>query len=77
MSASPDSHAAGPTSSKGNGTKEAGRPTGPKRRVSRTQRLRTAPALQGQNLWYALLVVWMLILLGQLWYERTQVTPIP
>ena len=50
---------------------------GPKRQASLKQRLRKPFALRGQNLWYAIMAVWMLSLLGQLWYESTQVAPIP
>jgi cell division protease FtsH len=32
---------------------------------------------QGWNLWYVILGVWMVVLLGQLWYESTQVAPMP
>ena len=50
---------------------------GPKRQASLKQRLRKPFALRGQNLWYAIMAVWMLSLLGQLWYESTQVAPSP
>jgi cell division protease FtsH len=32
---------------------------------------------RGWSLWYLVLGVWMLFVLGQLWYESTQVAPIP
>ena len=40
-------------------------------------RLRSQFAPQGWNLWYVMLGAWMLILVGQLWYESTQVAGIP
>jgi cell division protease FtsH len=52
-------------------------PDGPKRAASPTNRLRNRLAPQGWNLWYVFLGGWMLFLLGQLWYENTQVVAIP
>jgi len=50
---------------------------GPTRDESPTRRLRNQLTSQGWNLWYVLLGVWMVLLLGQLWYENTQVAAIP
>jgi hypothetical protein len=52
-------------------------PDGPKRDASPRNRLRSRLASRGWNLWYLILGVWMLFLLGQLWYENTQVATIP
>ena len=52
-------------------------PDSPKREASRWNRLRSRLASRGWNLWYVILGVWMLFLVGQLWYESTQVAPIP
>jgi cell division protease FtsH len=40
-------------------------------------RLGSSLTPRGWNLWYAIMGVWLLFLLGQLWYEQTQVTSIP
>jgi cell division protease FtsH len=52
-------------------------PDGPKREASPTNRLRSRLVLRGWNLWYVMLGVWMLFLLGQSWYKSTQVAAIP
>ncbi len=52
-------------------------PDGPKSEASRWNRLRSGLASRGWNLWYVILGVWLLFLLGQLWYENTQVASIP
>jgi cell division protease FtsH len=51
-------------------------PDGPKRDASRMERLRGRLPSPGRNLWYVVLGAWMLFMLGQLWYESTQVPPI-
>jgi cell division protease FtsH len=56
------------------GPKREGRPT---REASPANRLRSRLAPPGWNLWYVLLGLWMLFLVGQLWFESTQVTAIP
>jgi cell division protease FtsH len=52
-------------------------PDGPKREASPANRLRSRLASRGWNLWYVILGIWMLFLLGQLWYGSTQVASIP
>jgi len=39
--------------------------------------LQFLPASGGLNLWYALLGVWLIFIVGQLWFDRTQVATIP
>ena len=48
-----------------------------KRDASPLDRLRGRLPPQGWNVWYLILGAWLLFLLGQLWYESTQVAPIP
>jgi len=57
----------------GGASREGVPPGGPKRETSPTDRLRDQLASRGWNFWYGLLAVWMLFLLGQVWYESTQV----
>ena len=52
-------------------------PDGPKREASPTNRLRNRLVSRGWNLWYVMLGVWILFLVGQFWYESTQVAAIP
>jgi cell division protease FtsH len=52
-------------------------PDGPNDEAPLRNRLRTRLELRGWNLWYVMLGAWMLIMLGQLWYESTQVASIP
>jgi len=52
-------------------------PDGPKRETSPTNRLRNRLAPRGWKLWYLMLGVWLLFLVGQFWYESTQVAAIP
>ena len=42
-----------------------------------TNRLRTSLEFRGWNPWYLMMGVWLLIILGQSWYEHTQVATIP
>jgi cell division protease FtsH len=53
------------------------KPDGPKGEAPPSNRLRSRFVSQRWNLWYVMLIVWMLFLLGQLWYASTQVVPIP
>jgi cell division protease FtsH len=77
MSPSPDPSGPGPTPPKGDSSNEAVRPDGPKREASPGNRLRSRLVSRGWNLWYVMLGVWMLFLVGQFWYESTQVAAIP
>jgi len=77
VSASPDPSSRGPTLPKGDSSNEAVRPDGPKREASPKNRLRNPLAQRGWNLWYVILGGWTLFLLGQLWYQGTQVAAIP
>ena len=77
VSASPDPSSPGPTPPRGDSSNEAGRPDGPKREASPATRLRNRLVSRGWNLWYVMLGVWMLFLVGQFWYESTQVAAIP
>jgi cell division protease FtsH len=52
-------------------------PDAAKREASPSQRLRSRLAPRSWNFWYVTLGAWMLFLLGQAWYESTQVAPIP
>ena len=52
-------------------------PDGPKREASPGNRLRSRLVSREWNLWYVMLGAWMLFLLGQIWYESTQVSAIP
>ena len=76
MSPSPDPRIPGPTSPGGGPSGGPAQPDGSKRDASLMERLR-GRLPRGWNLWYVILGVWMLFVLGQFWYESTQVTPIP
>ena len=52
-------------------------PDAPKREASPTDRLRGHLVPRGWNPWYVMLAFWMLFLVGQSWYESTQVAAIP
>ena len=52
-------------------------PDAAKREASPSHRLRSRLASRSWNFWYVILGAWMLFLLGQLWYESTQVATIP
>jgi len=77
VSAPPDSDWPGPKS-RGTGSSGA-TPEGPKRDATRSD----GPSgglgfpLRGMNIWWVILAAWALFLFGQLWYENTQVVPIP
>jgi cell division protease FtsH len=74
---SPDSNTP-PSTPPGGGASRAGAPPdGPKREASPTNRLRNRLVSRGWNLWYVMLGVWMLFLVGQFWYGSTQVAAIP
>ena len=77
VSPSPDFDTPGSTSSGGSPSREGGPPDGPKREPSPANRLRSRLVPQGWNFWYVMLGVWTIFLLGQLWYESTQVAAIP
>jgi cell division protease FtsH len=77
VSSSSDSNAPGPTPPEGDSSSEAVQPDGPKREASLRNRLRSRLAPRGWKPWHVILGVWMLFLLGQLWYGSTHVAPIP
>jgi cell division protease FtsH len=50
----------------------------PKRAESAQQKARRLfPAVGGPSFWYLLLTVWLVIVVGQLWFENTQIATIP
>lgn len=59
------------------GTESSRGPDVPKPEVPLKQRLPNARSPRGQNFWYALATLWLLLLLGQLWYVGGQVQSIP
>jgi len=61
----------------GAASREGVPPDGPKRDASPANRLRHRLTPRGLNPWYVLLGVWMIFLLGQSWYESTQVAALP
>jgi cell division protease FtsH len=75
LSASP--HSTDPTPRDGDSSREASQPDGLKPGASWREQLRSRLAPRGWNPWYLILGVWLLFLLGQLWYESVQVAPIP
>ena len=77
MSPSPDSNGPEPSARKGDPSSGTVQSDSPKREASPTNPLRTRLDFRGWNPWYVMMGVWMLFLLGQLWYESTQVAPIP
>ena len=77
MSNSPSNNSHGPASPAGRSSAEGANHDGPKRDSSRRPQLPRRPYLTGWNLWHLVLGIWVLILLGQLWFENTQVETIP
>mgnify|MGYP002633598347 CR=1 FL=1 len=71
------SNIVGPTSPKGDSPSSGGPPDVPKPNVPLRQRLPNGLGSRGQNIWYAVMGVWLLLLLGQSWYASTQVQSIP
>ena len=77
MSPSPNSNRSGPSAQKDDPSNEAVQPDGPKGEASPRNPLRSRLVSRRWELWYLLLGVWMLFLLGQIWYESSQVASIP